>query len=242
MEQLIQQLFSTKKYIICLLLPLVMMMAICSFTPPAGATGVYQIPNFSADTWVIDQGDVISRFNETTISRTFNDLAIKTGNELRIVTIRRLDYGETPETFARGLFQKWFPSQAVQAHQALLVMDTVTNGAMLVSGDKVKSLLTDSIAKSIAEETIGAALRNGDKYNQAFLDASDRLNAVLSGNSDPGPPKIVNTVQVERTFKKAEETDRGNATAWVIGLLVAATVIPMATYYIYQINQPSSIE
>ncbi|MEH2389151.1 MAG: YgcG family protein, partial [Nostoc sp.] len=27
---------------------------------------------------------------------------------------------------------------------------------------------------------------------------------------------------------------------WVVGLLIAATVIPMATYYIYQINQPSS--
>ncbi|MHC5729121.1 MAG: photosystem II repair protein Psb32, partial [Nostoc sp.] len=40
--------------------------------------------------------------------------------------------------------------------------------------------------------------------------------------------------------KKAEETNQGNATAWVVGLLIAATVIPMATYYIYQINQPSS--
>jgi uncharacterized protein len=47
-------------------------------------------------------------------------------------------------------------------------------------------------------------------------------------------------VQVEGTYKKAEETNQGNATAWVVGLLIAATVIPMATYYIYQINQPSS--
>lgn len=49
-------------------------------------------------------------------------------------------------------------------------------------------------------------------------------------------------MQVEGTFKTAEETnkDKGNATAWVVGLLIAATVIPMATYYLYQVNQPSN--
>ncbi|MEM7714385.1 MAG: YgcG family protein, partial [Cyanobacteria bacterium P01_A01_bin.68] len=30
------------------------------------------------------------------------------------------------------------------------------------------------------------------------------------------------------------------ATIWVVGLLIAATVIPMATYYIYLAIQPSS--
>jgi len=69
-------------------------------------------------------------------------------------------------------------------------------------------------------------LRKGDKYNQAFLDASDRLVALLSGKPDPGPPQIAETVKTEGTFKKAEETDAGNATIWVIGLLLAATIIP----------------
>ncbi len=85
-----------------------------------------------------------------------------------------------------------------------------------------------------------APLRDGDKYNQAFLDASDRLVAVLSGEPDPGPPQIVEKVQVEGTFGKTEAADKGNAIAWVVGLLIAATVIPMATYYIYLAVQPSS--
>jgi uncharacterized protein len=101
----------------------------------------------------------------------------------------------------------------------------------------VKSLLTDSIAQSVAEETLGTALREGNKYNQGFLDVSDRLVAILSGQADPGPPELKETVQVEGTFTKAEETDQGNATAWVVGLLIAATVIPMATYYIYLVFQ-----
>jgi uncharacterized protein len=241
MTQLLEQLFSNRKYLVRWILPLVMIvMAFGVFVTPALATGVYQIPNLKADTWVVDQGDVISRVNEGKISGAFEDLAKQTGKEVRIVTIRRLDYGETPESFAKGLFAKWFPSAEAQANETLLVIDVLTNGTAIITGDAVKSVLTESIAQSIVGETIGIALRNGNKYNQAFLDASDRLVAVLSGQPDPGPPQITETVQVKGTFKKAEETDQGNATAWVIGLLIAATVIPMATYYIYLAIQPSS--
>ncbi|MDD1413199.1 TPM domain-containing protein [Dolichospermum sp. ST_con] len=244
MQQLLKQLLSNKKYLVRLILPvLVMMMATSLFILPASATGVYQIPSLTADTWILDQGDVISRFNEGQISKTFKDLARETGNEARIVTIRRLDYGATPESFAKGLFSKWFPTAAEQANQVLLLVDTVTNGTTLISGDQVKSVLTDAIAQSVAEETLGTALRGGNKYNQGFLDVSDRLVAVLSGKPDPGPPAVIDTVKVEGTFTKAEETDQGNATAWVVGLLIAATVIPMATYYIYLVfQQPPSKE
>ncbi|MCG6135422.1 MAG: TPM domain-containing protein [Nostoc sp. LLA-1] len=245
MKQLFNQIFSIKKYLISLALPLLMVILGSSvLAAPALATGVYQIPDLTTKDpqWVLDQGEVISRINEGKIGSTFEDLAKQTGNEVRFVTIRRLDYGETPESFSQALFEKWFSTPEAQSHQTLLVLDTVTNGIAIVTGDESKSLLTDSIAESVADETIGVPLRDGNKYNQAFLDASDRLAAVLAGEADPGPPEVVETVQVEGTFTKAEETDQGNATAWVVGLLIAATVIPMATYYIYQINQPSSDE
>ncbi|GAB1538612.1 TPM domain-containing protein [Scytonema sp. NUACC21] len=211
------------------------------FVMPALATGVYQLPNITpGGTWVIDRGEVISRSNEGKIASAFEDLAQQTGNEVRIVTVRRLDYGETPESFTKELFNRWFPTPEAQANQTLLMIDTVTNGSAIITGDKVKSLLPDDIAESVASETLMAPLRDGNKYNQAFLDASTRLVAVLSGEPDPGPPQVADKVQVEGTFTKAEDTDQGNATAWVVGLLIAATIIPMATYYIYQINQPSS--
>jgi len=243
MKQLLKQLFSSKKHLIRLILPLVtIILAASLFVKPVLATGVYQMPNLAANdrTWIVDQAEIISRLNEGKIGSALDNLKKETGNEVRIVTLRRLDYGETPESFAKALFKKWFPTEEAQANQTLLVLDTVTNGTAIITGDKVKSLLTGSIAESVATETVSAPLRDGNKYNQAFLDASDRLVTVLSGNPDPGPPKIADSVQVEGTFKKAEETDQGNATAWVVGLLIAATVIPMATYYIYQINQPSS--
>ncbi|WGV26075.1 photosystem II repair protein Psb32 [Halotia branconii] len=243
MKQLLNQLLSIKKHFIRLILPLLAIALGSSlFATPALAIGVYQMPGLTVSdaNWVLDKGDVISRINEGKISSSFEDLAEKTGNEVRFVSVRRLDYGETAESFTKALFEKWFPTKEAQANQTLLVLVTIANNSAIITGDKIKSVLTDSIAESVVDETLGVPLRDGNKYNQAFLDASDRLVAVLSGQPDPGPPEVIDNIQVEGTFTKAEETDQGNATAWVIGLLIAATIIPMATYYIYQVNQPSS--
>ncbi|WP_026100357.1 photosystem II repair protein Psb32 [Fortiea contorta] len=242
MKQLLNRVFSLKTHLIRLVLPLMIFLASVLVVSPASATSVDQIPSLTAGSgpWVIDQGEVISRSNEGKISGDLEALAKETGNEVRILTVRRLDYGETPETFTKALFTRWFPTPAAQANQTLLMIDTVTNNTAVITGEQVKSLLTDTIAESVANETLLVPLRDGNKYNQAFLDASDRLITVLSGKPDPGAPKIIDKVQVEGTFKKANEAEQSNAIAWVIGLLIAATVIPMATYYIYQVNQPSN--
>lgn len=232
----LQQLFDEKKYLQrFILIVTLVILATSAIAFPASATGIYQIPKVTpgGSPWVIDQSEVLSRVNEGTISSNLEKLAKQTGNEVRIVTIRRLDYGETPESFAKGLFEKWFPTPEAQANQTLLVIDTLSSGTAIRTGDKTKSLLTDDIAASVVNETILAPLKQDEKYNQAFLDASDRLIAVLSGEPDPGPPQIVANVSTERTFKTAEETDTNNATIWVVGFLIAATIIPMATYYLY---------
>ena len=236
MKQLLNQIFNWKKHIQRLILPLVLMiLATQLVADPAIATGVYQMPSLSSGdrTWVIDQAEVLSRFNEGKISSALEDLAKQTDNEVRIVTIRRFDYGENAESFTNKLFEKWFPTKEAQANQTLLLIDSLSSGIAIRTGDKVKSLMPDDIAQSVVSETILIPLREGDKYNQAFLDASDRLVAVLSGKPDPGPPQIAETANLEGTFKRAEETDTGNATIWVVGLLLAATIIPMATYYLY---------
>lgn len=203
---------------------------------PALATGVYEMPILSAGdrTWVFDKGDVLSRNSESTISNVLDNLEQQTGKQVRFVTIHRLDYGETTTTFTNQLFEQWFPATEDQTNQILLVLDTVTNSAAIRTGEGVKSLLTDEIAQSVAGETVQVPLREGNKYNEALTDASSRIATVLSGEPDPGAPQVVDNIQVEGTFKKAEETDQGNATVVVVVLLVLATVIPMVTYFWYQ--------
>ena len=93
--------------------------------------------------------------------------------------------------------------------------------------------MSDEIAQSVASETLLVPLRQGDKYNQALTDASNRIVSVLSGQPDPGPPELKEEIQVGGTFTKAEDTDTNSATILVVGLLIVATVVPMVTYYMY---------
>ncbi len=237
MTRLLKQLFNWRKY----LQPLVTAIAIALIASqmavlPALATGVYEMPVLSAGdrTWVFDKGDVLSRSSESNISSVLDNLENQTGKQVRFVTIHRLDYGETTATFTDQLFEQWFPTKEDQTNQILLVLDTVTNSAAIRTGEGVKSLLTDEIAQSVAGETVQVPLREGNKYNEAFAAASTRIATVLSGEPDPGAPEVVDNIQVEGTFKKAEETDQGNATVVVVVLLVLATVIPMVTYFWYQ--------
>jgi uncharacterized protein len=203
---------------------------------PAIATSLYEIPQVAPgdSTWVIDPAKAISPINEGKIGSDLEKLAQTTGNEVRLVAIRRLDYGETAQTFTDKLFERWFPTPEAQANQTVIVLDTLSSGTGIRVGDRTKSLLTDDIAKSVVTQTILYPLREGEKYNQAFLDTSDRLVAVLSGEPDPGvPQQLATDVAVESTYKTTEQTKSSNATAWVIGFLVAATIIPMVTYYFY---------
>jgi uncharacterized protein len=221
-----------------LLLTIVAAISIGIFALPAQATAVYEVPVVSAGvpTWIVDQADVLSLSTKGKVKGTLEQLAKQTGKEVRFVTVHRLDYGDTIQIFTDKLFKKWFSTPEEQANQTLIVLDNVTNTIGIQTGVEVKSILTEAIATSITTETMSMPLRDGNKYNQAFSDGADRLMAVLSGQADPGPPKAISTPEVGRTFLKAEETEanRTNFLIIVIGLLIAATIIPMATWWWYQ--------
>jgi uncharacterized protein len=213
---------------------LLLMVTIFCVATPAIATGLFDLPNFDAENlWVVDTADAISSVNQSSLSKTFKDLANSTGQEVRMVAVRRLDYGETVDSLAEEIFKDWYPNAEVQGNQTLLVLDTLTNNAAIRSGTVAQGLIGAEVIKSIIDDTVGYNIRNGNKYNQAFLDAGDRLVAILSGQEDPGPPIIEDEIQTEGTFTKAEDTDQGSATIWVIGFLIVATVVPMVTYYWY---------
>ena len=205
------------------------------FTPAAMATGIYDLDPVQAGepTWVVDQADVLSRFSEGQLKGRLEKISEQTGTEVRFIVFRRLDYGETIESFTEQLFGAWFPNEEAAANQVLIALDTQTNTIAVESGSEVKPFLTDEIAASVSEETMMAPIREGDKYNQSLLDASDRLALVLAGEEDPGPPVIEDTLRVEGTFASSEETKESNATTIVIILLIVATVVPMLTYFAY---------
>jgi len=202
---------------------------------PAHATGVDQMPDLGTgeSTWIVDEADVISRINEGKLGNVLGQLAKQTGKEVRIAVIRRLDYGETMKSFTDDLFNRWFPTPEAQANQMLVVLDTLTNNVAMLAGEAVQSVLSDEVSQSLIDDNIGIALREGNKYNEALLSASDRLSAVLSGQTDPGPPIARDRLDVEGTFTKAEESNTTSSAIWVVGFLIVATVVPMLTYFAY---------
>lgn len=203
---------------------------------PVLATSMYIMPtSVDSSTWVLDEASQISRINEGQIASELKALAQDTGNEIRFVTVHRLDYEVTAQSFADELLARWFPTPEARANETVIVLDDVTNTIGISVGDETANVLTDDIAESVVGETMKVPLLKSNQYNQSFVDASNRLVAVLSGDPDPGPPVYDNSVETERTYATAEETaaSRGSSTTWVIVLLVAATVIPMATYYWY---------
>jgi uncharacterized protein len=220
-----------------LLALLLLVTTLGGFARPAAATAVYQLPAVSAgdSTWVVDDATLISRLNEGKISNRLGQLAEQTGNEVRLVTIRHLDYGDTIQTFTDKLFEQWYTTPDAQANQTLLVLDEVTKTVGIRVGPEAAQRLPADTATSVAQETVMVPLLQGDKYNQAFLDGADRLVAVLSGQPDPGPPVYDDSFDSDSTFASAEETkeNRGNNAVLLIVLLVLATVIPMATYFWY---------
>jgi uncharacterized protein len=226
------------KHYLAFLRSLFLFIAIAIFSlngiSPALATGVYDLPSPNTeDVWVVDQANEISLDTQNKLSSKFKDLAAETGQEIRIVAIRRLDYGETIKSLADEIFTNWYPDASAQANQTLLVMDTLTNTSAIRTGEAAAKLVNSEMVESVIQDTIGYNLRKGNKYNQALLDSGDRLVAVLSGQADPGPANVEEEIQVEGTFTKAEDTDAGFAWTWVIVLLVLATVIPMVTYFWY---------
>mgnify|MGYP001797752486 CR=1 FL=1 len=207
------------------------------FSAPALATSLYSMPQtLKSDTWVVDEASQISRLNEGKISSSLSQLAEETGNEVRFVTIHRLDYGETVNSFADKLAEQWCPTPEARSNQSIIVLDDVTNYIGISVGEASAAALTPEIAQSVIGETMKVPLLKGNQYNLSFVGASERLVAGLSGEPDPGPPEAYDdTVDTERTFATAEETEatRGSSTTVVVILLIAATVIPMATYYWY---------
>lgn len=211
--------------------------ALSSLISPAYATGVWELPQPTSEEplFIFDEGDVLSRATEGRLSQTAQKLAQQKGFNVHLITVQRLDYGETATDLAQQILEEWYPEAPDRANQAILVVDTLTNTAALKLGDALKSVVPEDTTTSIVQETLAYPLRQ-NRYNQAISDASDRLITVLSGKPDPGPPQMTeNTANVESTFATAEETEatRTSSTIWVVVLLVAATAIPMATYYFY---------
>ncbi len=206
------------------------------FVSPALALQVSDIPDLAEvktlteQTWVLDDSEVLSALTKSTIVSKAEKLAALTGTEIHVVAIKRIDFGQPVSEFTAELFDKWFPTDAEKSNQILLLLATEDHRTAIQTGSKVKTLLPETIATSIADETMLYPARKAN-YNQAVNEGMARLEAVLRGNPDPGAPLLAVEETETSNYATREETEASSSNVVVIILLILATLLPMATYY-----------
>lgn len=179
---------------------------------------------------VLDEADVFSRASRSELGARLEALTAERV-DARVVTVRRLDYGFSLNSFGEQLIDNW--AAADREPLLLLLLETQNKRAAIVADDALQSQLPPSLLSSTARTTMSIPLRDGDRYRQASLDGITRLATVLSGAEDPGPPEEIVRTTLPTNIPTQAETEESNATTWIIVLLVLGTIIPMATWWVF---------
>ena len=182
------------------------------------------------ETLVIDEADVLSRASRGELEsklRSFEDQRV----DARLITLRRLDYGISLNSFGEELLETW--SSPSGNPLLLMLIETQNKRSAVVADQKLEEQLPSSLLTSTARTTMTVPLREGDRYRQASVDGLTRLSTVLSGAEDPGPPQEIERVTLPTNIPTRTETEESDATKWVIILLVLGTIIPMATWWVF---------
>lgn len=206
-------------------------MAGLSMPMAAWATGVADLPAELPSSHVLDDADLLSRAASGELDRRLREFG---GDRIdaRLVTLRRLDYGLSLDDLGARLIERWQPQE--QGLSTLLILiESQNNSAAVVASPDLDGQLSAPLLSSTAISTMGLPLREGARYRQASLDALDRLEVVLNGGEDPGPPQLLERVPVETNIPTREETQSSNALMWVVVLLVVGTLVPMITWWVF---------
>lgn len=208
-----------------LLLSLVLLLP----SAPAWAVSAADLPAEAPADHVLDTASALSRATRTEMERRLAALE-QAHIDASVVTLRRPDYGLTLDALGDDLLARW---QQPENGQLLLLIDTQSNTAAVRGDSSVQRSLPGDLLESTASTTMAQPLRDGGLYRQALVAGLDRLETVLGGGEDPGPPPEIQVVTPETNVPTAEETASSNAFTWIIVLLVVGTVVPMATWWVF---------
>ena len=199
--------------------------------PAASAVAPIDFPASAPDESVTDSAEVLSRASRADISARLAQLDAEKV-DARLVTLRRLDYGLTLKQFGDQLLERW-TSEPNELPLVLFLIEAQNKQAAVVADPLLSERLSKELLTSTGRTTMSQPLRDGDRYRQASLDGISRLEVVLSGGADPGPPIEVERTTLPTNIPTAEETKESNAFTWVIVLLVVGSIVPMATWWIF---------
>ena len=213
---------------------LILVAAIWLLLPIATAQAIsaQDFPAAPPENRVLDRADLLSRAARQDIERRLEDLD-KQHVDAHLLTVNRLDYGLDLQTLAAELANRWAGADPDASDQLIMAIDAQTITAAVAASDDLLDQLPSSLLNSVGGTTMAVPLREGARYRQASLDGLDRIEAVLLGGEDPGPPQLQSETVAVSNVPTREETADSNAFTWVAVLLIVGTVVPMLTWWVF---------
>lgn len=202
---------------------------------PAQALSAASLPAQAPANHVLDEAGLLSRAAAVDVSRALEALAAD-GLQANWVSVPRLDYDVALPQFGADLLQRWQAQGDAgdSSEQLLFLVDAQTSATAIVASPALQERLSPQLLTSTARTTMAQPLRDGGRYRQASLAAIERLQTVLAGQEDPGPPQVTSAVAVSPVrVPSREQTLSSNAFTWVVVLLVVGTVVPMLTWWVF---------
>lgn len=199
---------------------------------PLFAAGVYDYPAEAPQQRLIDPAGLFSRSTAKELQHRLEDF--EAGHvQAHLLSVERLDYGLELESLGRQIVERWSQASPGGDSNLLLLIDAQTNTAAVVASPDLLMQLPEALLISTADTTMGLPMRMGSRYRQASLEALNRLEVVLNGADDPGPPEQQEQAEVVTNIPTRAETAAGSGFTWVVVLLVVGTIVPMLTWWVF---------
>ena len=215
-------------------LPGLLLLVLLTWAPPSFAVTAADLPAAPpVQERVVDQAEVFSRAAAGELNRSLSELS-RYGVEAHLVTLGRVDYGSTPTSVATDVLERWQQEEEAAQEQLVALVETRTGQVAAVASPALAQRLPPGLLQSTAEDTMAGQLRRGEGYRLTMLQGLQRLETVLAGEEDPGPPVVETAMSpVRSNVPSHEETAASNALTWVAVLLGLGTVIPMLTWWVF---------
>lgn len=130
---------------------------------------------------VVDQAGVIPGATRASLQKKLEDLEDKSGIQLVVATINRLDDGDI-ETYANGLFRYWKLGEAKKNNGVLFLVAPAARKMRIEVGYGLEGTLTDALSKVILTTAVAPKFKAGD-YGAGVERGVDAIIEVLSGDA-----------------------------------------------------------
>jgi len=156
-------------------------------TPSATvAVPVEQVPNprQANGGWVTDMADILSPATEAELNQMINQLEVKNGTEIAVVTVPETAPSATPKQFATALFNHWHIGKAEKDNGVLFLISKGDRRVEIETGYGVESILPNALVGEIISQEITPRFKQGD-YNGGTIAGTKALLVKLEPNNPP---------------------------------------------------------